>query len=197
MACGDKYTHLLKASGGRTTDEPFSSWCNEADAEAWFAQATYVHKLQVQAWNALMKLENDRDAWPKTDAIKPAAEAYDSTFQSLPEPSAWMAFGAAGCAEAIGEMIANLRQGACILEQLNDAIEGYGSTGIDPGASGGTGGGGGWAWWVVGGVVAAGVVGGLAYYATTRPSSSSTTVVLAGNGRRNGNGNGNGGGRAA
>ncbi len=195
MACGDKYSHLLRASGGRTVDEPFSNWCNEVDAEAWYGQATHVHKLQVEAWNALMKIENEKGEWPHIDKLKPAAEAYDAAYKSLPEPSAWMAFGMAGCAEAVEEMIGNIRQGACVLEQLNDGISSYGVAPVDPGAAGGFGGTSA-VWWVVGGVAVLGAVGGLAYYLTTRRASSSpsTTVVLAngrnGNGRRNGNGNG-------
>ncbi len=181
MACGDKYKHLLSASGGRTVDSPFEYWCNEPDAEAWYGQATHVHRLQVEAWNALMKLENERGAWPQTDKLRPSAEAYDAGYEALPEPSAWMAFGMAGCAEAIQEMIGNLRQGVCVLEELNDAIEGYGAKGIDPGAAAGTGGVH-WGWWVGGALLLVGVGAGAYVYATRprQPARGGTTVVLGG-----------------
>lgn len=203
MACGDKYKHLLSASGGRTVDSPFEFWCNEPDAEAWYGQATHVNKLQIEAWNALVKVENERGAWPLLEKLRPAAEAYDAAYKALPEPSAWMAFGMAGCAEAIQEIIGNLRQGVCVLEELNDAIESYGVKGIDPGAAAGTGGVH-WGWWVGGGVALLAIGAGV-YVGVTRSRAEpvrSTTVVLGGQARRpappprrNGNGNGNRNGR--
>lgn len=122
MACGDRYKHLLQASGGRTFDAPFSTWCNEPDAEAWFGQATYVFSLQRAAWNALMAIANESKDWTWTDKLEAPATAYEDLYNGLPTPSFWMAFGGGDCAEAVEQYKANILQGACVLEQLNDAI---------------------------------------------------------------------------
>lgn len=137
MACGDKYTHLLAASGGRTVDEPYSLWCNEPDAQAWYAQASHVKDLEIRAWNALMDIENERQRWPLSRKIRASSDAYEGAFADLPEPSMWMAFGMADCADVVERSIHNIQQGACVLETINDAIASYGTNPIDPGAGGG------------------------------------------------------------
>ena len=189
MACGDKYSHLLRASGERTVDSPFSTWCNEPDAEAWYGQATYVKKLQREAWNALMRIENEKGVYPETAKLRAPSDAYEANYDGLPQPSAWMAFGMGGCAEAIQEMIGNIRQGACVLEKLNDALVAYGSGAIDPGAVKNGAPSSSWVPGALGGLALLGVGGTIAYYVWWRPTPPSTTLVIASG--RNGNGNAN------
>ena len=114
MACGDRYSHLLRA-GGKTADDPLGMWCSEPDAELWYGQARHVFGLVRSAWNALMRVENEKGEHPHTDAIRTGMEAYESQFDELPEPSIFMAFGAWDCAEAVQQYTGNLRVGACLL----------------------------------------------------------------------------------
>ena len=113
--CGAKYANLVQASGGRSKAAPYGSpgvWCNQVDAQAWLAQVKAVAGYVKTAARSI------------EPAKRPAAIAsYFSAVEQLPQPSAWMAFGAGGCGEAVGQYIASIEQGACVLEQL-DALGG-------------------------------------------------------------------------
>ena len=125
MAVEDRYKHLLEAEDGRSADDPIVAWCNELDANAWYAQATKVFGLQRSAWNALMRIENRNESWTYTDAIRDEATAYEKHFDELPAPSIWMAFGMGECSEAVAAYIANIREGIGVLDKLDSALVTY------------------------------------------------------------------------
>lgn len=166
MACGESYEYLVQAAGGRSRAQPYDTtfgaqlWCNEPDAQAWYAQAGHVFRLQRSAWNRLMDLENAAQDWTQTRDIGVSASAYEAEYLDLQEPSFWMGFGAAGCADAVQSYISNIDTGKCVLERLNAALAARGSGVVQPGgapppaASS-------WGWvpWAVAGTAAVGVVG--------------------------------------
>lgn len=174
--CGLAYTDLVRATGGRTEQYPNgqlipesglpSLWCNQTDAEAWAAQAGAVFKLVRGAWNALMKAENEANDWTHTEALRASVTAYDQEYESLPEPSLWMAFGAGGCSKAVAAMIANIKNGACQLELLNRALQERGAGIVPAPAPGPTDGGGVAAFF--GGAGTALVVGALVFLLASR-----------------------------
>ena len=113
--CGSKYANLVQASGGRSKAAPYGSpgvWCNQVDAQAWLAQVKAVAGYVMTAARSLEPAKRP-----------PSLASYFSTVEQLPQPSAWMAFGAGGCGDAVGQYIASIEQAACVLEQL-DALGG-------------------------------------------------------------------------
>lgn len=134
-----RYEHLLDADADRTDKEPFGAWCNEPDAEAWYAQATKVFGLQRSAWNALMRIENRNELWTHTDANRSAATAYEKAFDDLPAPSIWMAFGMGDCAAAVEKYRANIHAGVEVLEKLDEALIAYKIGAVGHGSGGSTG----------------------------------------------------------
>lgn len=168
-SCGARYADLIQASDGRTPDAPYSSvipgaplWCNEPDAQAWYAQATHIFKLQRAAWNELIGVENETGDHERSRKISPSATAYENAYFALDDPDFYMVFSAGGCAEAIDAYIANMRMGVCVLDRLNQALEDLGSGTIDPGFVGKPGS---WVPWAVAGaaVTAIGVGGYVGY----------------------------------
>lgn len=139
MACGASYEYLVQAAGGRSRSKPYDStlgmqlWCNEPDAQAWYAQASHVFHLQRAAWNTLMAHANEVQDWTLTRNIEPSASAYESEFFGLKEPSFWMGFGAGGCADAVQSYISNIDTGKCVLERLNQALAKVGKGTVEPG----------------------------------------------------------------
>lgn len=100
--------HLVQAAGGRSKAAPYGFpglWCNQVDAQAWWAQVKAVAGY-VEAAAA--------------GVPEPAGLAsYRQNLGALEEPSAWMAFGAGDCGEIVSSYIASIEQAACLLETLD------------------------------------------------------------------------------
>jgi len=152
-------------------------WCSEPDAELWYGQARHVSGLVRSAWNALVKIETDKGESTHTTALETPTTAYETGFDALPEPSVFMAFGAFDCAEAVQQYIGNIRQGACVLEQLNAALQSYGAGEVDPGAADS-----GWirknGGWLIGGVAVV-ALGTTVWFAFGRPAMQQRRALRA------------------
>ena len=185
MACGEDYVHLLTNSLGSTPEEPCTGWwCNEPDVTSWSAQVDVVFDLQRTAWNKLRTLEEKAGDHALSEDLRDQVELYERGYDSLPDPSGWMVFGAAGALEAATKMSQNVVAGACVLDLLNQSIEQSGGTAIEAGikkkpASK-------W-WWVLG--IGAGVLlvggGGVATYYILRKDDDGDQAA---NGKPGGNG---------
>jgi len=111
---GRYYAQLVQAAGGRSKTWPYGFpgvWCNEVDADAWWAQ---VQAVKVMA-NAAIPGAMGAD-FPGEMAV-----AYANQLKQLDDPDWYMAFGMGGCASAVSAMIANIEFGACLLEKLEAA----------------------------------------------------------------------------
>lgn len=138
QGCGEAYANLVQASGGRTPEFPHgqlvpgsgvpSLWCNQTDADAWYSQARHVFGLVRGAWNALMEAENKAQNFDASRAVRDSVTSYETEHGRLKEPSVWMAFGAGGCSQAVADYIANIRNGACQLDLLNQALQRVGAS---------------------------------------------------------------------
>lgn len=116
-SCSGKYSYLVQAADGRSKSWPYGKpgiWCNEVDAEAWYAQVKYVRGLCKAAVQQVHPDQRPVDLM----------NLYDDQWETMDDPDWYMAFGLGGCSEAVSSMIANLETGACLLEVL----EGVGST---------------------------------------------------------------------
>lgn len=124
--CGERYESLLRAEGNRSLDQPIGFpgvWCNYIDVDAWNDQAGYVFKLVRRAWNALLEVENKAQDWTDSQALRAQVTSYESARAQLQPGSYWQAFGAGGCDKAVAAAISNIRDGACMLDLLQTAIE--------------------------------------------------------------------------
>ena len=143
--CGDPT--LIRSVGGNTPDKPCGygvlgvTWCNDIDVSNWYSAAESLFSLNRRSWNALVKAEKAANAdgtTPKAKALEAEATAYETAFADLP-PFEWSvsealsgeAFGKAGA--YIGKVIENMRDGACMLSRLNDALAEVGGSPVMPG----------------------------------------------------------------
>lgn len=134
--CGADYAHLLTIPGGYDVEDPCGWWCNEPVVSAWDTQATHVYSLYLTAWNRLIRAEREAGGdHSVSDAIIDQLELYDAEYAALPEPSGWMAFGAAGAQEAATAMATNVSAGACALDLVNRALEEVGGVPIEAGVT--------------------------------------------------------------
>jgi hypothetical protein len=124
--CGAAYVNLIQATGERTPANPYHwagiAGCKGEDVDAWKAAAGKIFKLYRQAWNKLMALDNAGKNWAATKGLTPSANAYEAAHGALEGGHVWQIFGVGGCSKAIAEAIDNMQEGACLLDQLNQAI---------------------------------------------------------------------------
>jgi len=124
--CGDRYASLVRAEGDRSFDQPYGFpgvWCNYVDVDAWNNQANYVFALVRRAWNELVKTENAAQDWTDSRALRDQVTSYETARGALKSGKAWQIFGAGGCGEGVSAAQSNIRDGTCMLDLLQSAIE--------------------------------------------------------------------------
>ena len=132
--CGERYEDLVRAADERSPSKPCTGlWCNEDDAENWQSQVDHIFGLVRAAWNDLHDAESAPR--PRLETTRNTVEAFEQQYATLPEPSVWMAFGAAGAGETVAAMIACAQQGVCALDLLNTQLEELGKTPLQVGPS--------------------------------------------------------------
>lgn len=156
MACGDKYKTLFTVknwgdagpwSKPRTWDDPWSASPGPIDFRNWRNAANRATDVMWDALEQLGQIETDLGkGWPKWNELNNAAALIYNRRNDLPHLISLDLEGPSR------EAVQIVKDAACALEEINDAIEGYGSKPItrpgpkDKGAGGGGGGGGG-SWW--------------------------------------------------
>lgn len=136
MACGERYQDLLTVNGN-PADKPCGIWsnvggCTTAQATAWNARADEVWYLVRAAWNSLMDLENARQDWTLSRSLRPQVDEFERSAENMVRWS-WLSieFNTTVVDSAVGVV----RQGACALDRLNNAIASLNGGSIEPGAS--------------------------------------------------------------
>jgi len=125
MACGDRYKHLIRTHSGLTPDEPCGWVCSGFDYEDWKAAADgQIYAQVARHWAHLEAEARKADAPEVVDELRERIEAYRSTHDDL--PANWWSIDWTRPFEmykpAILRVIANMREGACLLEIMDDAI---------------------------------------------------------------------------
>lgn len=123
MKCGEKYAELVQVQGyGPDNPTGYKPWASGEDVKLWHSVAEKIFKLVRQRWNVLMRAENERQAWPETDKLRPFVESYEAEYRNLPT-SGWIGWPPAGASEDVQENALNAQRGTCIMEQLDEALD--------------------------------------------------------------------------
>lgn len=139
--CGSRYLHLVNNGVGGTLKSPCRGesgvqiYCSDTDVNAWLASADHMFALVRTAWNAVAVANPAAAA-----ALRPSVTRYEEEFCEaddkgvctkilLPGGSWNPITGFAWNAQAAIKIAAHVANGACQLEQLNDALQ---SAGVKP-----------------------------------------------------------------
>ena len=121
--CGDMYADLLIVRGN-PPDDPcgplLEEWaCNELDAKAYNARADEIYAYCLAAWNLLVAAEN---SWDESSVLE--ADPFWSSYETMLRFSeAWVLVQPTHVADVVQSSIAVMREGACLLQKLNEALD--------------------------------------------------------------------------
>lgn len=137
MACGERYSHLLTV-GGNPADLPCGllsavNGCATSDATAWNQRADEVWYMVRASWNRLMDLENERQDWTHSRALRAQVDEFERASEAMVR---WSWTTIAFNTTVVNSSIAVIRSGICALDRLNAAIEQLQPGGaVEPGSS--------------------------------------------------------------
>lgn len=159
--CGERYASLIVAGGGKlTVKQPFSMLLGEEVPNPWDYQQwkNTAEMMWTRAHDALTKLGEIEagigKGYPRWNEVIPDYERARVAYSELPNVMLVAPI------DGVPKAIKVAQDFACVLDQVDAAIEGYG---FAPKGAGAGAGGGSWDWlWGVGALV---TVGGLVYLA--------------------------------
>ncbi len=127
MACGDKYKDMIRTATGRTPEEPCAlheNLCFPGEYDPWHIAAAAIARGVKLRWDALAQQEQKAETDEYSDALRNRFSGYVEQFDKLPS-NTW---GALLTPEVnlISEAITNMREGTCVMDLLDQAIEAAG-----------------------------------------------------------------------
>ncbi len=124
--CGAKYADLLIVRGNPPDDpcgpllEEFA--CNELDAKAYNERGDEIYVYCLAAWNLLVEAENERQSWPESTVLE--GDPFWTTYAEMKRFSeGWVLLNPLHVAEVVQSSLTAMRQGACCLQKLNEALD--------------------------------------------------------------------------
>lgn len=134
--CGDK--NLIRAAGGQNFDRPCAGlfgvtlYCNKQDYDDWRIRLDEIGENLLSTWNMLVRIENENQAWPKSEEVKDWYNRILERIKELPEASHWgpaaayNPFAGEEPSKVIAMMVGIATDMVCLLSIMQKAIADYG-----------------------------------------------------------------------
>lgn len=130
MACGDKYSHLVRTASGLTARRRYSGIiATEYHYSDWHDAAMSLLAKVNRQWSLLRKAELEREAGtPLSDELLAEGAAYSDATRDLPQPWDLTMTGSemVNPEPRIDQAVDVMAMGACQIEKINEALEGLG-----------------------------------------------------------------------
>ena len=133
--CGKKYAHLLVTEDGKTPSDPWSWFAGPMDYDAWYDVAHRVGREVFRQWSWLLSVEDKlaklddphpAEPYPRRDHLVFLLEAFEQALGQLGHVLVEPVKNPEWTWEpAIRRAIAAARDGACVLETIDEAIAYY------------------------------------------------------------------------
>lgn len=136
MTCGDKYRYLLVTSDGHTPEDPWSWYAGPGDYDRWYDVTQNIRREVFKRWDWVLSVEDKlskmespdpKEVYPKRDQVlwllQDFAKRLDDLHHVLVEPVADLTWT---WEPGINKAIWIATDGACLMEQLDDAVTYYG-----------------------------------------------------------------------
>lgn len=140
--CGDRYRHLIRTKDGYTIDNRCGVYCAQSTVISWTDAARELSSRLNRAWKELIRVETGPGdivgcgpgGQPEECPSKSIGDRLRAYFDEADDLPGWWDLlfldfvTPTRARELVDEAVANMENGVCLLEQINDGIEAVGGT---------------------------------------------------------------------